>query len=263
MKHIIYIYIFHIINIIFYLLRIKYLFIKEICIKQTNSITNNISDKPKNIVSWNIQGLLYFLNPQKIKNIINVLNTFNHDIICLQEVFENSIKQQIINGLSKKYPYYLLGNTDKKYIVGEDSGLLVLSKYKIKFIKEVVLNDTILLDKLSNKSILYFSIGDLNFVNTHLQASDIIHNEIISKNQINNIFINAPFQSYIITGDLNTNNACKYTNSSKNNNINTCDEGILDYILPINTNYWINTNVINIDMTNTSDHKPLSGEIIR
>ena len=71
MEQIIYIYIFHIINIIFYLLRIKYLFIKDIYIKQTNSITNHLSDKPKNIVTWNIQGLLYFLNPQKIKNIIN------------------------------------------------------------------------------------------------------------------------------------------------------------------------------------------------
>ena len=58
---------------------------------------------------------------------------------------------------------------------------------------------------------------------------------------------------YYFSNNYNINNKLPYT----------CDKGICDYILPINMNYKIKTNIIDIDITNISDHKPLSGEIIR
>ena len=97
----------------------------------TNTGFCNPSNQPKSIVTWNIQGLFYFMYKKKQDNIIRELHNFDQDIICLQEVFEDSLKELIIYELGGKYPYYLLGNVDKRYIIGDDSGLLVLSKFKI------------------------------------------------------------------------------------------------------------------------------------
>ncbi len=238
----------------------------RICFNHKHKITNskrcNYLDKPTSIVSWNIQGLFYYLSSLRVNNIINSLQTFNQDIICLQEVFEDSLKTNIIQKLSHKYPYYLCGNICKKYIVGEDSGLLVLSKYKIEFIKEIFLNDNYFPDKMANKSILYFKIGCLNLVTTHLQSSYFYYIEDIAANQIKMIKHNSPFDNYIITGDLNNNQAYIYSGVSKNNDSNTWNNYILDYILPINlSTISVNTCVSTIDIKDTSDHNPLCATI--
>ena len=231
-------------------------------LKITNTHTNHSLDKPLSIVTWNIQGLFCYLSDLKIKNIIKSLHTFNQDIICLQEVFEDSLKQIIIQKLSYKYPYYLCGNINKKYIIGEDSGLLILSKYKIKFIKEILLQDNYFPDKMANKSILYFKVGCLNLVNTHLQSSYMYNIQDISAKQIKLLIKESPFVEFIITGDLNNNNGFDYCCCEKNNHNFTWNNQILDYILPIKySNLSIQTKVSDIDITNTSDHNPLCAMI--
>ena len=160
--------------------------------------------------------------------------------------------ERIIKELSYIYPYYLLGDTNKKYILGEDSGLLVLSKYNMEFIKEIKLTDLIFPDILSSKCILYFKIGDLNICTTHLQSES----EIISKKQLNNLSSQSPFNKFILIGDLNHTKAYEIMNCSKNNNINTNDNKIVDYILNINDKK-INPYVIRMNIINTSDHYPI------
>ena len=161
--------------------------LKRLCcskdIKKTNCNESVSEDNPKSVLSWNIQSLFCFTTPLKVKNIIENLLIFNSDVICLQEVFEDSIKQQIIKELIDVYPYYLMGNTNKKYILCEDSGLLILSKYNINFVKEELINECVLPDKLCGKTIIYFSIGNINFSNTHLQAN----NPNIAEKQIKEI----------------------------------------------------------------------------
>ena len=56
----------------------------------TNTGFCDPSDQPKSIVTWNIQGLFYFMYKEKQDNIIRELHNFDQDIICLQEVFEDS-----------------------------------------------------------------------------------------------------------------------------------------------------------------------------
>ena len=238
------------------LTRLKYLF--KTHKKIENSLNESTSyNKITSIVSWNIQGLFIFLYPYKIHNIIKRLRSFNQDIICLQEVFDDNLKKHIIEKLKYKYPYYLLGNQSKKYIVGEDSGLLILSKYKIQFCKEVILPFGVLPDNLSNKSILYFSVGDKNILTTHLQSSNMIQSQDIVEKQMEIMRNESPFKQYIITGDLNHTNVNKYLNIPKNNEIETHDDGILDYIIPINYSdkYKISIDDKNID--NVSDHYPI------
>ena len=238
--------------------------LKRLCcskdIKKTNCNESVSEDNPKSVLSWNIQSLFCFTTPLKVKNIIENLLIFNSDVICLQEVFEDSIKQQIIKELIDVYPYYLMGYTNKKYILCEDSGLLILSKYNINFVKEELINECVLPDKLCGKTIIYFSIGNINFSNTHLQA----HNPNIAEKQIKEIVNLSPFDDFIITGDLNHENADEILNITKNNVENTWENVILDYIIPIQCkNIKLNVIVIKMDLRNVTDHLPICSDIKR
>jgi len=258
----IYITIRSILNCIFVVLRIfRFLDLSNYSNKPRLSSNNSNFKKlyyPKEIISWNIQELFLYRDIGKLYNIINYLKEFNCDVICLQEVFENYTKNKIIEELKKKYPYYLSGNMNKKYIIGEDSGLLVLSKLPINFIKEINLKNMKLPDSLANKTILYFKIGIINFITTHLQ-SDCIET---SERQIYNLINCSPFKKFIITGDINNSNLCEILKVKQNNKENTYDNCILDYIVPYGYDFKIETKVLNIDITNTSDHYPIFGKII-
>jgi endonuclease/exonuclease/phosphatase family metal-dependent hydrolase len=224
-----------------------------------NSFNCNPDDHVTSIISWNIQGLFYYLYDKKINNVICQLQTFDSDVICLQEVFEDDFKKMIIKKLSDKYPYYLLGNTDKKYCIGEDSGLLVLSKYKISFVSELILPKMICPDRLSKRTILYFQIGDVNLSTTHLQS----YNERISEEHIHLILQRSPFKEYILTGDLNHNQADEIIGVRNNNQTRTVIGEILDYILPIQFKYTLTNEVIDMDITDISDHWPIRSYIHR
>lgn len=236
---------------------------KENCIKLQGSeiistpyIDNNFF--PKTLISWNIQELFLYRNSSKLNNLIKRLSSFNVDLLCLQEVFDDTSKKVIINKLKYDYPYYLLGNTAKKYIVGEDSGLMIFSKYPIKFIAEDMLEDLRWPDCMALKTNLYFSVGKLNFVTTHLQSVY----EDISKKQLIKLVEHSPFDNFIILGDLNNSSVYDILNLPVNNICNTCDNLILDYILPINyNNLDLSVSVLNININNTSDHLPIFGEI--
>jgi endonuclease/exonuclease/phosphatase family metal-dependent hydrolase len=234
------------------------------CFHKQKQKCNSVNCDPLNqvysIVSWNLQGLFCYLHQLKIDNIIKELKLINSDVFCLQEVFEDELKETIIQRLSHTHPYYLHGHTDKKYYLGEDSGLLVLSKYKINFVKEVILPSVIDSDKLANKSILYFQIGDLQLVTTHLQS----HNERISQEHLHLMLQESPFTEYIITGDLNHNEAGDILNIPNNNQTRTCETNeILDYILPVNLKHSISNTVLDIDINDVSDHWPIQSIITR
>lgn len=249
------------------------------CFRQRyHSLTNcgytRQSDKPRSIVTWNIQALFMHMNDDKTRNILYQLKRMHDfDIICLQEVFENLLKEKIIYELSDNQPYYLLGDTYKRYLVGEDSGLMILSKYPIEFVKEHVLEEYNFPDRMANKTILYFKVGDLNLMTTHLQSNNIFDNTELSRKQLRQIIEFSPFKKFIITGDLNNNDSDKYLRKEKNNfdktwvnqtHVNLLKDKskppseILDYIFPHNyDNIKVQVNVPKMDITNCSDHFPL------
>ena len=253
---------YYVFNILKTLGRLKYICVYPKTLPITNCELCNPLDNPKSIVSWNIQGLFLFMNPLKTENILRELHYFTEDIICLQEVFENPLKERIIEGLKDKYPYYLTGNRNKRFWVGEDCGLLVLSKYKVQFVKEVILDEYVFPDTMANKSVLYFRIGCRNFVTTHLQSSNMNDAEDIAIRQIKIVMNESPFKEYIITGDLNHPEAHLHIGCPKSIHKNTCNNEILDYIVPINLpNLAMDIGVSDIDITEVSDHYPLIGRI--
>lgn len=243
--------------------RVKRVFYKQ-QIKKTNCSLLPPVSEPQSIVSWNIQGLFFYITEQKLQNIILKLNEIDADVVCLQEVFEDSVKTKLIDVLKIKYPYFLLGSTTKKYIFGEDSGLLVLSKYNIIFHKEIFLKKLAFPDNAANKSVLYFTIGSLNLTNMHLQSSVTSDEYDLSEKQIKQVLIKSPFKKFLFIGDLNNPKADEILNIEKNNDKYTCDNQILDYIIPIQQNeIQLNINVINTDLTTTSDHFPIYSTITK
>tara|TARA_Y100000389_G_C17454594_1_gene517217 strand:- start:1755 stop:2513 length:759 start_codon:yes stop_codon:yes gene_type:complete len=222
---------------------------------KTNSNQDLVSNSdPSTIMSWNVQGLFCYTTPLKVKNIIDYIKILNFDVICLQEVFEDWVKEELILNLKDNYPYYLLGNTKKKYVFGEDSGLLILSKYIINFVDEYLIEGCVLPDSLCEKTVIYFTVGGINFSTTHLQAN----NYDVSNVQIKEILNRSPFESFIITGDLNHETADKVLNVKNNNDKNTWENMILDYIIPINFNErQFTIDVINMDLTDVTDHLPI------
>ena len=227
-----------------------------------NSSYANPEQRVESVITWNLQGLFLFMYERKRRNILYEIGLLTHDVICLQEVFEDYLKEDIIHHMKQTHPYYLMGNTHKKYIVGDDSGLLVLSKYPIQFVKEIVLDKGVLPDSLANKSILYFKVGNLNMVNTHLQSSNMSQSESIAGSQIELLVNEAPFTQFLICGDLNTNVAYRYAGESKNNKAPTWNQDILDYILVKHySNIQVTPKVSTRSIKDVTDHYALSSEI--
>tara|TARA_Y100000817_G_C16741610_1_gene492716 strand:+ start:33 stop:914 length:882 start_codon:yes stop_codon:yes gene_type:complete len=223
-------------------------------IPRTNCNDIQSEKDPREFITWNIQCLFFYVSPKKTDNLIRELRKLKCDFICLQEVFEDSIKSKLISELNDIYPYYLLGNTKKKYKVGEDSGILVLSKYNIVFNSEYVYENPVSVDRIAGKGILYFSIGRYNFATSHTQADDYK----VSSEQVKEIYRRSPFDNFIILGDLNNQDVYNILNIKSNNNKKTHDDGIIDYIVPINYKHLqMNVVVIPLDIDNITDHKPL------
>lgn len=234
--------------------------------KLVNNIINNIinnKSKKISISTWNVQGLFFYIynRKEKTKEIIKNIKIMNTDIICLQEVFDDTLKEEIINNLKDIYPNHLHGNLNKKYVVGEDSGLLILSKYNIEFIDEEILLGAKLPDVFANKSSIFFKIENIVFCNVHIQSSEWSENRDLSKKQIERI-INK-YDNLILVGDLNSGDVYDYI-KTKNKNMNLTCEGenlVLDYIISPNDKYHILSDTFYLDIAKCSDHYPVIGNI--
>lgn len=210
--------------------------------------TRSETIKINSILSWNIQELFCYKNSTKTNKLLNDLSNFaKYDLICLQEAFCESTKQKIISKLASSHPYWITGNMRKKYIIGEDSGLLVLSKMPITVDKYLNFSTCIGSDAFANKGAVYFTVDGKHYVNTHLQANY----QNISKLQLQNINRNIPsdWNKYTLIGDLNTKHKmCKNKNY-------THDNMVIDCII-INNSVTTNHTIMTTD-NDTSDHRPV------
>ena len=161
---------------------------------------NYSSAKIRKIITWNVNGIFLYLNNEKLKRIIKTIHNLDADLICT-ECFDNSIKNTIVNNLNFQYPYFISGSLKKRFIIGEDSGLLVLSKLPIEHVKFYSYSKSAGIDGwFSNKGVLYFRVDGVNFANTHTQSEDLCYCDIdyknnpsITKKQIKELLHQSPF----------------------------------------------------------------------
>jgi len=225
------------------------------------------------IVSWNICNLPYTNKTRNV--IIENITEINADIICLQEVFCQKTKNEIKNSFNNKY-YIQCDN--KTYILTLDSGLMILSKYPIKYFKFMKFKKCCGEDCLANKGFLHTEIEinneKIDIINTHIQNSksyfniftnpkNLIINQLTQILTYINLILKNNINKVILCGDFNCNlkeilkkiDSKLYFSGFTQNE--TCEDKILDHILIItkekNLMKYNNTNIINYDFS--SDHK--------
>ena len=143
-----------------------------------------------------------------------------------------------------------------KFLIGENSGLLVLSKYPITFQKFKRLPGPVWPDLFAAKGALYFSVAGQNFITTHLQSDHIS----VALKQLLFLHESSPFpDDYILLGDLNLAPPCKLFEIISNNAVSTCTTGqVLDHIIAVKSTPF-SVQVDKINLSSTSDHWPVIG----
>jgi len=229
---------------------------------QKNVVLKNKYIPIKKICSWNIQELWWHSYAgNKISNIIEYISNCDTDVLCIQEAFDPNIQHILVNHpkIKKKFPFFLTGNLYNSYIIGENSGLFVLSKQPIVFKQFTPFSNAAWPDNFASKGALYFTIGDINFITTHLQSENIP----LAFKQLNTILQNLPFRKKtVLLGDLNIPNPYDNLNLTRCNIRHTHTSGTtLDHIIPLFCDITLDINIDYIDLKNTSDHWPIFATI--
>lgn len=170
-----------------------------------NSKNIKSSDEYKllKILSYNVR--LIYDSPIRAKNISYFLSTrykINYDIICLQCIYNENSKQEIIDILKNTYPYIEPTN--------EKIGFLIFSKYKIL-----------------NYEFIKYDINNKIECNGYLYVNIIINDTIIT---IYNIIFQPDYKSLI----LNENIRFKQIEEIKNNILKNNDNNIIFIIGSLN-----------------------------
>lgn len=257
--------------------------------------TNEVFLDNIKLLSYNIDDIVYHRyrypkkNEARAVDIIAYLESTNADIICLQEVWGETMRQEITDAFLAKNYYVALPNWRKNYIFGENSGLMTISKYPIITQTFIPFNNAEGYCRMCNKGVQYCHIRVpnsnsltskvLNIANTHLQASfreysSYLDYHEIAKEQLSIIINECPYEWCLLTGDLNLQKD-QLTNFIRNeSNIRYFGENIdvsfpdyndrLDYSLLISKIAIKNkiTNIKNSTESNISlsDHFPIITE---
>ena len=171
------------------------------------------------VLSWNIQMLPDFFSPfsellrknqkDRLPEIMKYLYRSDYDIIVLQEVFDANIKRKMKRFLRIKYPYIQMP-VNRKIGWKGTNGIMVLSKYPMKYVDHIIYDAAEGYDAATNKGCVLVEIdinGDKWFVaGTHLQASgqhirDLQYKQIKTKIISPYLKDDLPF---LLAGDLNT-----------------------------------------------------------
>ena len=171
------------------------------------------------IASWNIQMLPKVYQPftkltrkkQSIRapKIIQYLNAADFDLIILQEVFDRSIQKEIAKGLIVNYPYQQMP-IKEGFTWKLSSGVMILSKHPMKFLKNVIFNTSKKSDKAAQKScvLVQVEIGSKTLLlgGTHLDSKSQESRHLqyeMTKNEILTPYLNDSVPFYL-AGDFNT-----------------------------------------------------------
>jgi endonuclease/exonuclease/phosphatase family metal-dependent hydrolase len=124
------------------------------------------------------------------------------DIVCLQEAFELDFYNQLYAFVKKNRLNIVHPPLERKLGVGENSGLVTISRFPITHNKFIRYDEAAGLCWFANKGAHYMTIGigsnkSLPLVNTHLQSD----NETIAINQFGQLIDNT--NGALIVGDLN------------------------------------------------------------
>jgi len=182
----------------------------------------------------------------RLPNIIKYLDSAKFDIVILQEVFDLQAIHKLKKDLKSSYPY-LQKPIKKGRGIRISNGILILSKYNIKYIDNIPFSKVKGLEKMAQKSCVIISVEinnkSLLIAGTHLNSAS--QNE--RNKQYNKIkeHIIKPYKNdttaFILAGDFNTNHNSKAFLSMLSLFDIKCSEFNNDTISKItfsSSNYW-------------------------
>jgi endonuclease/exonuclease/phosphatase family metal-dependent hydrolase len=251
-----------------------YFNVSNMIIRNNENIT--LDKKKFKILTYNVDGLFWHFNSKIINKLISDLEKLmdkDIDIICLQEVWHFNLREKIMKIAKNKFWNIAIPSNKKRYLIGENSGLLTLSRLPILKQEIYTFNNRRGACALTYKSAQYLTIEiyknkTINMINTHLQSSHLNYFQDfkkISLKQINEIIENSPFQDFLLTGDLNLNydylkkNLCKDLNFFENYKFYKTYPGSnehLDHFIYKNEKYNFKNKIEMLNME-SSDHYPL------
>ena len=181
----------------------------NLLLTQNRVFVKKVSEKIQ-IMSYNVRAFFPFYNFKRIDNILTFIEEqFSKnqiDVLCLQEAYEFHFLDHLYDIATKYGLYVAHPSLEKKYMIGENSGLIVLSRFPTKLDSVFVYPISSGLDQFAKKSAMYFSfyVNDKRYkvMTTHLQSD----NDLFAIKQIEMAIYNAPViwdNSFIIIGDLN------------------------------------------------------------
>lgn len=139
------------------------------------------------LLSWNICGLPSPLSlifggvlpwDMRIEKIIEILKVEDADVICLQEVFDESTAARLQDALAEKYSEFCINIAPRHFgftplSSGLCSGLFIASKYPLKSCQWHPYKDSVF--SMINRGFLAFKIqredANVQLITTHLESS--------------------------------------------------------------------------------------------
>ena len=206
-----------------------YIFRKQGIFYDPDSILKNssVAENKLKVMSYNIDNhafhKLKYSTPDinRAVDIINYLQSIEFDIICLQGVWGETMKQEIYDAFISENYYIALPNYKKNFVLGENSGLMLISKYPMITQTFLPFKNSKVMCSFINKGVQYCHITvpvknsenviveyPLNIANTHLQSSltnisGYLDFSKTAKNQLQYIIDECPFNNCILAGDIN------------------------------------------------------------
>jgi len=151
----------------------------------------------------------------RTKALIDVFKSSSYDVLLLQEVFIDKLRDELIAGLKEKYPY-VAGPPGDDGLFSEDGGAMVFSRFPILLQKIIVYSNCKGIDCKSDKGAVWaeLDLGDgrrMQVISTHAQSEDGTAEQDIRFSQYQQVVdsllkpYKTPGVPQVLGGDMNTN----------------------------------------------------------
>ncbi len=146
---------------------------------------------------------------QRLPEIMKFLDSSKFDILILQEVFDVQITKKLITGLLPSYPY-IQKPIKKGRGIKLSNGIMILSKYPLKYLHHIRFKDAKGNDKMAQKGCVLVEVTINNkkwmIAGTHLNSGNQEIRDLQYQQIKKDLLL--PYHSdtipFILTGDLNT-----------------------------------------------------------
>ncbi|KAK3821421.1 MAG: phospholipase C precursor [Benniella sp.] len=132
-------------------------------------LSNNVYFLPSTVSNW--------AQTDRAKLIANSAYIKNHDVVVIQECFDNSACDELRKGLRSQYPHQgrIVGG-DKSSLFHANGGTLILSKWPIKKEDQMLFENLCGSDSHASKGVAYAVIDrdgvNVHVFGTHMQSED-------------------------------------------------------------------------------------------